>query len=132
MFRLFFWRVIYAGILTDIRRFYGSNKKVYEDTGENTVLVLITYDVNTEDSGGRKRLRKVAKKCQDYGQRVQNSVFECLLDPGQYKILRAELLEIIDIEKDSLRFYFLGNQYKNKIEHIGVKESYDPEGLLML
>ena len=96
------------------------------------MLLLITYDVNTEDSGGRKRLRKVAKKCQDYGQRVQNSVFECLLDPGQYKILRAELLEIIDIEKDSLRFYFLGNQYKNKIEHIGVKESYDPEGLLML
>ncbi len=96
------------------------------------MLVLITYDVNTEDAGGKKRLRRVAKKCQDYGQRVQNSVFECLLDTGQYKMLRAELTDIIDVKKDSLRFYFLGEKYKNRIEHIGAKESYDPEGLLML
>ena len=96
------------------------------------MLVLITYDVNTEDAGGKKRLRRVAKKCQDYGQRVQNSVFECLLDTGQYKMLRAELTDIIDMKKDSLRFYFLGEKYQNRIEHIGAKESYDPEGLLML
>lgn len=96
------------------------------------MLVLITYDVNTEDADGRKRLRKVAKKCQDYGQRVQNSVFECLLDAGQYKVVRAALEELIDAEKDSLRFYFIGDKYRSKIEHIGAKKSYDPEGILML
>lgn len=96
------------------------------------MLVLITYDVNTEDAAGRSRLRKVAKQCQNYGQRVQNSVFECLLDPAQYKTVRAKLVELIDSEKDSLRFYFLGDKYKTKIEHVGAKETYDPEGILML
>ena len=78
------------------------------------MLVLITYDVNTSDVEGRKRLRKVAKQCQNYGQRVQNSVFECLIDTAQLKLLRTSLIDIIDAEKDSLRFYFLGTKYQNK------------------
>ena len=76
------------------------------------MLVLITYDVNTEDAAGRKRLRQIAKKCVDYGQRVQNSVFECLLDAAQCRSLQAKLLSIMDPDKDSLRFYYLGNQYE--------------------
>ena len=96
------------------------------------MLVLITYDVNTEDAAGRTRLRKVAKQCQNCGQRVQNSVFECLLDTAQYKTMRAKLEDLIDPDKDSLRFYFLGEKYKTKIEHVGSKKSYDPEGVLML
>ena len=83
------------------------------------MLVLITYDVNTSDAEGRKRLRKVAKQCQNYGQRVQNSVFECLIDTAQLKLLRTSLIDIIDAEKDSLRFYFLGTKYQTKIEHVG-------------
>lgn len=96
------------------------------------MLVLITYDVNTEDLKGKNRLRKVAKQCVNYGQRVQNSVFECVLDAGQCKMLKAQLLEIIDSEKDSLRFYYLGNNYKNKIEHYGSKKSVEQEGVLIL
>lgn len=96
------------------------------------MLILITYDVNTEDSGGRKRLRKIAKECRNYGQRVQNSVFECSLDAAQYRLLKARLCEIMDTEKDSLRFYNLGNSYKSKIEHFGAKDSYEADGLLML
>ena len=96
------------------------------------MLVLITYDVNTSDVEGRKRLRKVAKQCQNYGQRVQNSVFECLIDTAQLKLLRTSLIDIIDAEKDSLRFYFLGTKYQTKIEHVGAKESYEPEGVLIL
>ena len=90
------------------------------------MLVLITYDVNTEDAAGRKRLRQIAKKCVDYGQRVQNSVFECLLDAGQCRSLQAKLLSIMDPEKDSLRFYYLGNQYEKKVEHFGCKNTYRP------
>ncbi|MCK9330890.1 MAG: CRISPR-associated endonuclease Cas2 [Candidatus Cloacimonetes bacterium] len=96
------------------------------------MLVLITYDVNTEDAEGRKRLRKVAKKCVDFGQRVQNSVFECNLDPGQYILLKHSLLGLINLNKDSLRFYNLGNNYHEKIVHYGTKETYDAEGLLMV
>ena len=96
------------------------------------MLVLITYDVNTADAKGRTRLRKVAKLCVDYGQRVQNSVFECMLDSGQCKMLKAKLLEVIDAEKDSLRFYYLGNHYKNKVEHYGAKKTVDQEGVLIL
>lgn len=96
------------------------------------MLVLITYDVNTENAKGKTRLRKVAKKCVNYGQRVQNSVFECILDAAQCKLLKSELLDIIDVEKDSLRFYYLGNNYKNKIEHYGTKNTPDQEGVLML
>ncbi len=96
------------------------------------MLVVITYDVNTEDAVGRKRLRKVAKQCVNYGQRVQNSVFECDLDAAQYRLLKAKLLEIIDKQKDSLRFYNLGTHYQTKIEHFGIADGYDAEGLLMV
>ena len=96
------------------------------------MLVLITYDVNTGDAVGRKRLRQIAKQCVNYGQRVQNSVFECLLDAAQCRMLQAKLCKIMDQEKDSLRFYYLGNRYEKKIEHFGIKASYAPEDVLML
>lgn len=96
------------------------------------MLVLVTYDVNTQDAEGKKRLRNVAKKCVAHGQRVQNSVFECILDATQYKQLRAELTTLIDTQKDSLRFYMLGNRYSDKVEHIGAKPSYEAEGILMI
>ena len=96
------------------------------------MLVLITYDVNTEDAAGRKRLRQIAKQCVNYGQRVQNSVFECLLDPAQCRSLQAKLCKIMDPEKDSLRFYYLGNQYKNKIEKIGVERGQAVDEVLIL
>lgn len=101
------------------------------EVGDN-ILVLITYDVSTTSAAGRTRLRKVAKECTNYGQRVQNSVFECLLDSSQYLILKDKLLGIIDSEKDSLRFYKLGKQYTTKIEHFGVKKGYEPEGMLLI
>ena len=78
------------------------------------MLVVITYDVNTETAAGRKRLRQIAKQCVNYGQRVQNSVFECLLDPAQCRMLQAKLLSIMDEELDSLRFYYLGSRYEQK------------------
>lgn len=96
------------------------------------MLVLISYDVNTEDSTGRKRLRQIAKQCVNYGQRVQNSVFECVLDAAQCRQLQHKLVSIMDEEKDSLRFYYLGNNYETKIEHFGAKAGYKPEGLLMV
>ncbi|HJB26147.1 MAG TPA: CRISPR-associated endonuclease Cas2 [Firmicutes bacterium] len=96
------------------------------------MMVLITYDVNTEDTSGKKRLRKIAKQCVNYGQRVQNSVFECVMNPAQCKQLQHTLLSIMDAEKDSLRFYYLGSHYQTKIEHFGAKPSYEPEGLLMV
>lgn len=96
------------------------------------MLLLITYDVSTETAKGKSRLRKVAKICLNYGQRVQNSVFECLVDASQFLIIKNKLLEIIDLQEDSIRFYNLGKQYQNRIEHYGVKETYDPDGLLML
>mgnify|MGYP001223048815 CR=1 FL=1 len=95
-------------------------------------MVLITYDVNTETSRGKKRLRQVAKQCMNYGQRVQNSVFECVLDAAKCREVQHILEKIIDKEKDSLRFYYLGNNYKNKIVHMGAKESYDVEGTLII
>lgn len=96
------------------------------------MLILVTYDVNTSDADGRRRLRMVAKKCVSHGQRVQNSVFECLLDAAQYKLFKAELTRLIDPQKDSLRFYELGNRYDHRIEHIGAKQAFEPEGVLMI
>lgn len=96
------------------------------------MLVLITYDVNTETAAGRKRLRQVAKECQNYGQRVQNSVFECLLDNTELVIVKSKLLKIIDEDHDSLRIYNLGNNYNNRIEQYGCKMSYDPQGALII
>ena len=95
-------------------------------------MVLITYDVNTETSAGKKRLRKVAKQCQNYGQRVQNSVFECILDPALLKQLQHQLEEIIDPEKDSLRYYNLGNEWEKRVEHVGAKKSINLEGPLIV
>ena len=89
------------------------------------MLLLITYDVNTETTAGKKRLRRVAKQCLNYGQRVQNSVFECVVEPAMAKELKHKLEQIIDKEKDSLRFYNLSSNYKSKIEHIGAKMSID-------
>lgn len=96
------------------------------------MMVLVTYDVNTESAQGRKRLRHVAKVCKNYGQRVQNSVFECLVDPAQLASLRGELVNIIDPAADSLRFYFLGKNWRPHIEHIGAKPTFDPEGPLII
>ncbi|UOR13953.1 CRISPR-associated endonuclease Cas2 [Halobacillus amylolyticus] len=96
------------------------------------MLVVITYDVSTIDASGRKRLRKVSKLCQDYGIRVQNSVFECVVDSTQLKQLKLKLLETMNSNKDSLRVYRLGDNYKSKVEHFGVKESIDLEGPLIL
>jgi len=96
------------------------------------MMVLITYDVETVSIFGKKRLRKVAKQCVNYGQRVQNSVFECLVDPSQFAELKYRLENIIDKEKDSIRYYYLGSKWRNKVEHIGVKEGYDPEGPLTI
>jgi CRISPR-associated protein Cas2 len=96
------------------------------------MMVLITYDVNTETPVGRKRLRQVAKQCVNYGQRVQNSVFECVLDAAKCREVQHKLEQIIDKDKDSLRFYYLGNNYKAKVEHIGAKPSFDVEGVLLV
>jgi len=96
------------------------------------MLVLVTYDVNTETPKGRKRLRRVAKTCENKGQRVQYSVLECSVDPAQWVELRDTLIKEINPEKDSLRFYFLGKNWKKRIEHIGAKISYDPEGTLIV
>ena len=96
------------------------------------MLVFITYDVNTETAAGRTRLRKVAKQCVNYGRRVQNSVFECILDNAQCIQLKAELLELIDESTDSLRFYYLGNNYKTKVEHIGIDRGMKADDILIL
>ena len=96
------------------------------------MMVLVTYDVNTETREGRRRLRKVAKICENRGQRVQNSVFECLIDPAQWVELRQRLFNEIDLKIDSLRFYFLGSTWKNRVEHVGAKVAYDPEGPLII
>lgn len=96
------------------------------------MLVLITYDVNTETTAGKKRLRKVAKQCVNYGRRVQNSVFECILDNAQCVMLKAELTDIIDTNVDSLRFYYLGNSYKTKIEHIGIDKGISADDILIM
>ncbi|MEY8331187.1 CRISPR-associated endonuclease Cas2 [Lachnospiraceae bacterium 48-33] len=96
------------------------------------MLVLITYDVNTQTSQGVKRLSRVAKVCTNYGQRVQNSVFECLIDTTQFVMIKKQLIDIIDEEKDSIRYYILGDKYKNKVEHIGVQKSFDLSGTLII
>lgn len=96
------------------------------------MLVLITYDVNTQTPSGKKRLSKVAKICVNYGQRVQNSVFECSLDNVQLTVVRSKLKNVIDEASDSLRIYNLGNNYSNRIEHYGAKTAYDPEAALIM
>lgn len=96
------------------------------------MLVLVSYDVETKNRSGAKRLRRIAKTCQDFGQRVQYSVFECIVEPAQWVSLRKKLVEEIDIEKDSLRFYYLGSNWRKRVEHVGAKEGFDQEGALIV
>ncbi|MCI8822932.1 MAG: CRISPR-associated endonuclease Cas2 [Lachnospiraceae bacterium] len=96
------------------------------------MMVLISYDVSTTDPAGKTRLRKVAKECQNHAQRVQNSVFEANLDYSSFLKLKDRLIRLIDSEKDSLRFYYLGNDWKKKVEHIGAKQTYDSEGVIII
>lgn len=95
-------------------------------------MVLVSYDVMTSSEGGQRRLRRVAKECKNFGQRVQFSVFECNVDPAQWTALRARLVDIIDLEKDSLRFYFLGANWQRRVEHVGAKDITDLEGPLII
>lgn len=95
------------------------------------MLVLITYDVDTKNAQGVRRLAKVAKVCTNYGQRVQNSVFECVVDSTQFAMIKKQLADIIDCERDSVRYYILGEQYKKRVEHIGVERGTDVSGLLI-
>jgi CRISPR-associated protein Cas2 len=96
------------------------------------MLVVVAYDVNTESEAGRRRLRHVARICENFGQRVQFSVFECLVDPAQWTKLRGQLNAEIDPGHDSLRFYFLGDNWKGRVEHVGAKGAYDPQGPLIV
>lgn len=96
------------------------------------MMTLVSYDVSTTDKSGRTRLRKVAKECQNYGQRVQNSVFEIDVDYGTFLKVKDRLLKLIDPERDSLRIYYLGNNWHSKIEHFGAKSTYDPEDVLIV
>ena len=96
------------------------------------MMVLISYDVCTMDQAGKTRLRKVAKECQNHGQRVQNSVFEADLDYSSFLKLKDRLLKLVDTEKDSLRFYYLGNHWEGRVEHIGAKKTYNPEGVIII
>ncbi len=96
------------------------------------MMVLVSYDVKTSDAAGQRRLRRVAKTCLNYGQRAQYSVFECNVDPAQWAVLRQTLIDEIDVEEDSLRFYFLGSNWRRRVEHIGAKEVIDLEGPLII
>ncbi len=96
------------------------------------MLVVVSYDVSTITPKGRRRLRRVAKTCQNYGQRVQFSVFECVVDPAQWTMFRQKLIDEINPEKDSLRFYFLGANWRRRVEHVGAKNIHDPEGPLIV
>jgi len=96
------------------------------------MLVVVAYDVKTESEEGRKRLRRVAKICEDVGQRVQNSVFECLVDAAQWTLLRSRLVKESKLSEDSLRFYFLGDNWRKRVEHVGAKAAYDPQGPLIV
>ena len=96
------------------------------------MLVLVSYDVSTRTEAGKRRMRRVARLCENRGQRVQNSVFECLVDAAQWVAFRAALIDIADAKEDSLRFYFLGNNWKGRVEHVGANPTYDPQGPLIL
>jgi len=96
------------------------------------MFVLVSYDVSTTDPKGSRRLNRVAKACKDYGQRVQYSVFECIVDPAQWAVLKDRLIKEIDDEKDSLRFYYLGSNWRRRVEHIGAKKTIDQEGPLIV
>ena len=96
------------------------------------MLVLVTYDVNVQTEDGRRRLRHIARICENHGQRVQNSVFECLVDPAMWVVFKTKLEKTMNKKLDSLRYYYLGSEWKRKIEHVGAKPSYDPQGPLIV
>jgi len=96
------------------------------------MMVLVSYDVATAESAGQKRLRRVAKICKNHGQRVQYSVFECIVDPAQWIMFRQKLEDVINPSEDSLRFYFLGANWRKRVEHVGAKPSFDQEGPLLV
>ena len=96
------------------------------------MMVLVSYDVSFNDGNGPRRLRRVAKACRDFGQRVQYSVFECIVDPAQWTMFKNRLIDEIDLESDSLRFYYLGSNWKNRVEHVGAKPAIDQEGPLIV
>ena len=96
------------------------------------MLILVSYDVSTVDPNGPRRLHRVAKACKNYGQRVQYSIFECLLDPAQWAVLKQKLTDLIDPEVDSLRFYYLGSNWRHRVEHVGAKKALDQEGPLIV
>jgi len=96
------------------------------------MFVLVSYDVALDDETGARRLRRVARACKDFGQRVQYSVFECIVDPAQWAVLKQRLIREINEEKDSLRFYYLGSNWKRRVEHVGAKKSIDQEGPLIV
>jgi CRISPR-associated protein Cas2 len=96
------------------------------------MFVIVSYDVATSEGNGQRRLRRVARACKDFGQRVQYSVFECIVDPAQWAALKDRLISEIDPETDSLRFYYLGSNWKHKVEHVGAKKPFDQEGLLLV
>lgn len=96
------------------------------------MLVVVSYDVCTKDTAGERRLRRVAKLCESYGQRVQKSVFECIVEPDRWTRLRLQLLDEYDSAEDSLRFYFLGSNFKSRVEHNGAKAPVDLEGPLVI
>jgi len=96
------------------------------------MMVVVTYDVATKEPAGQRRLARVAKTCLDYGQRVQYSVFECLVTPDQWVMLKGTLIDLIDPETDSLRFYFLGNNWRHRVEHVGAKATVDLDGPLLI
>ncbi len=95
------------------------------------MMVLVTYDVSVQTAAGRRRLRRIAKVCLDHGQRVQNSVFECLVDPAMWVSMKAQLEAEMNPDEDSLRYYFLGSNWQRRIEHVGAKPTYNPEGPLI-
>lgn len=96
------------------------------------MFIIVCYDVCTVDAAGRRRLQHVARVCKNFGQRAQNSVFECQVDPAQFAMLKSQLCEIVDPETDSLRFYFLGSNWRRRVEHIGAKPTFDPDEPLIL
>lgn len=96
------------------------------------MFVVVSYDVANVEAGGARRLRRVSKACKDYGQRVQYSVFECIVDPAQWTVLRQRLIDEIEPKEDSLRFYFLGSNWRRRVEHIGAKKTIDQEGPLIV
>ena len=96
------------------------------------MFVIVSYDVATSEGNGQRRLRRVAKACQDFGQRVQFSIFECIVDPAQWAVLKERLISEIDQEKDSLRFYYLGSNWHSRVEHVGAKVPLDQEGTLLV